>query len=139
MDAVRATKFVPLRKLTRRLAKAIGGGQPQVCRPPLSKLTRGGRRFRCGDHAVRAKPRQRGACFGVGNDRRGNDVRFANEATDAIRASLGHVELYQAACVQVQRHRRSSSTIDPAVLPVICAGRLALTGLPPVQRARPRT
>src|SRR5947209_4860378 len=64
------------------------------------------------------------------------DVNF-DEVTDDVRASLGHVKLNEAACVQVQRHRRSSSTTDDAVLPVIFAGRLAPFGLPPFQCARP--
>ena len=84
-----------------------------------------------------SKPRQRGARFSVGNDRRRHDVRIADELADDLRTSLGNVELYQAARVQIQRHRRSSSTIDDAVLFVMRVGRLAPTGLPPFQCARP--
>src|SRR6185436_12700523 len=70
-------------------------------------------------------------------NRRRHHARITNELADDLRARLRHVELDQAACVQIQRHRRSSSTIDAAALPVIFTGRLAPVGLPPFQCARP--
>jgi len=87
--------------------------------------------------AFSAKPGKSRPRFGIGHYRRGHDVGVSHELPDAIGASLGYVQLHQTAGVQVQRQRRSSSTIDETVLPVILAGCLAPAGLPPFQCACP--